>query len=176
MTAFDSAFQAAAAVGITVCVASGDNGSSDGVTDGADHVDFQLGRIIPIYKGKGSQEPQFSWFSGGSRMRIIQGVLARHAASDFPFCVSANHASEASTMPRKARKPRLYTKATAAEANYAAALTRNFGNGAGRARYDRAHNGSQPGHPLHPLYVAKSEASDAWYGEISAADARSPAS
>jgi kumamolisin len=39
-TAFDSAFQAAAAMGITVCVASGDNGSSDGVTDGADHVDF----------------------------------------------------------------------------------------------------------------------------------------
>lgn len=39
-TAFDEAFQAAAALGITVCVASGDNGSSDGVTDGADHVDF----------------------------------------------------------------------------------------------------------------------------------------
>jgi kumamolisin len=39
-TAFDSAFQAAAAMGITVCVASGDNGSSDGVADGADHVDF----------------------------------------------------------------------------------------------------------------------------------------
>jgi kumamolisin len=40
MTAFDSAFQAAAAMGITVCVASGDNGSSDGVDDGANHVDF----------------------------------------------------------------------------------------------------------------------------------------
>jgi len=40
MTAMDSAFQAAATMGITVCVASGDSGSSDGVTDGADHVDF----------------------------------------------------------------------------------------------------------------------------------------
>jgi kumamolisin len=40
LTAFDSAFQSAAALGITVCVASGDNGSSDGLTDGADHVDF----------------------------------------------------------------------------------------------------------------------------------------
>jgi kumamolisin len=40
MTAFDSAFQAAAAMGITVCVASGDNGSSDGVADGSNHVDF----------------------------------------------------------------------------------------------------------------------------------------
>jgi kumamolisin len=38
--AFDSAFQAAATMGITVCVASGDNGSTDGVNDGADHVDF----------------------------------------------------------------------------------------------------------------------------------------
>jgi kumamolisin len=40
MTAFDQAFQAAAALGITVCVAAGDNGSSDGVNDGANHVDF----------------------------------------------------------------------------------------------------------------------------------------
>jgi kumamolisin len=40
LTAFDSAFQAAAAMGVTVCVASGDNGSSDGVGDGANHVDF----------------------------------------------------------------------------------------------------------------------------------------
>jgi kumamolisin len=40
MTAYDSAFQAAAAMGVTVCVASGDNGSGDGVNDGADHVDF----------------------------------------------------------------------------------------------------------------------------------------
>jgi len=40
MTAFDQAFQAAAAMGITICVASGDSGSSDGVNDGADHVDF----------------------------------------------------------------------------------------------------------------------------------------
>jgi kumamolisin len=40
MTAMDDAFQAAAAMGITVCAASGDNGSSDGVADGSDHVDF----------------------------------------------------------------------------------------------------------------------------------------
>ena len=39
-TAFDQAFQDAATMGITVCVASGDNGSSDGATDGGDHVDF----------------------------------------------------------------------------------------------------------------------------------------
>lgn len=40
MTQFDQAFQAAAAVGVTVCVAAGDNGSADGVNDGQSHVDF----------------------------------------------------------------------------------------------------------------------------------------
>jgi len=40
MTAMDEAFQAAASLGVSVCVASGDSGSSDGVGDGQDHVDF----------------------------------------------------------------------------------------------------------------------------------------
>jgi kumamolisin len=39
-TAFDEAFQAAVALGLTVCVASGDNGSGDSVNDGQNHVDF----------------------------------------------------------------------------------------------------------------------------------------
>ncbi len=40
MTAFDDACQSAAALGVTITTASGDSGSSDGVSDGADHVDF----------------------------------------------------------------------------------------------------------------------------------------
>jgi len=40
MTSMDEAFQEAATLGVTICVAAGDNGSSDGVTDGGDHVDF----------------------------------------------------------------------------------------------------------------------------------------
>ncbi|WP_084080432.1 S53 family peptidase [Edaphobacter aggregans] len=40
MAAFDAACQSAAALGVTITVASGDNGSSDGVTDGQNHVDF----------------------------------------------------------------------------------------------------------------------------------------
>jgi len=40
MAAFDSAAQDAAALGVTICAASGDNGSGDGVSDGANHVDF----------------------------------------------------------------------------------------------------------------------------------------
>ena len=40
MTQYDQAFQAAAAMGVTICVASGDTGSSDSVSDGKPHVDF----------------------------------------------------------------------------------------------------------------------------------------
>jgi kumamolisin len=40
MTSFDQAFQSAAALGVTVCCASGDNGSGDGEADGKAHVDF----------------------------------------------------------------------------------------------------------------------------------------
>jgi kumamolisin len=40
MNAFDQAFQDAALLGVTVCVAAGDNGSGDGLQDGVAHVDF----------------------------------------------------------------------------------------------------------------------------------------
>jgi kumamolisin len=40
MTALDAACQSAAALGITITVAAGDNGSTDGATDGQNHVDF----------------------------------------------------------------------------------------------------------------------------------------
>ncbi|MFN2461391.1 MAG: protease pro-enzyme activation domain-containing protein [Candidatus Velthaea sp.] len=40
MQQFDAAFADAATMGVTVCCASGDNGSGDGVTDGKAHVDF----------------------------------------------------------------------------------------------------------------------------------------
>jgi kumamolisin len=39
-TALDQAIQDAAALGVTVSAAAGDNGSSDGVSDGASHADF----------------------------------------------------------------------------------------------------------------------------------------
>jgi len=40
MTSMDEACQAAAAMGVTICVAAGDDGSTDGATDGLSHVDF----------------------------------------------------------------------------------------------------------------------------------------
>jgi kumamolisin len=40
LTEFNTLFEDAATLGVTVCAASGDNGSTDGVTDGLQHVDF----------------------------------------------------------------------------------------------------------------------------------------
>ena len=40
LQSYNSALEAASAVGVSVCVAAGDNGSTDGITDGLQHVDF----------------------------------------------------------------------------------------------------------------------------------------
>ena len=62
-TAMDDAFQAAAAMGITVCVASGDNGSSDGAAGAGDNVDF------PASSG-------FALACGGTSLRAQQSSIA----------------------------------------------------------------------------------------------------
>jgi kumamolisin len=40
LESYNSALEAASAVGVSVCIAAGDNGSTDGVSDGLQHVDF----------------------------------------------------------------------------------------------------------------------------------------
>jgi len=40
LNSFNEAFKAAAVLGVTICIASGDQGSSDSMTDGKVHVDF----------------------------------------------------------------------------------------------------------------------------------------
>jgi kumamolisin len=59
---FDEAFQAAGAMGVTVCVASGDNGSSDGVNDGNNHVDFPA-------------SSSFALGCGGTTLRASNGQI-----------------------------------------------------------------------------------------------------
>jgi kumamolisin len=58
ISAMDAAFQAAAAMGITVCVAAGDNGSSDGVAGGGDHVDFPASSPFALACGGTSLKAQ----------------------------------------------------------------------------------------------------------------------
>jgi kumamolisin len=57
MDAMEQALQQAATLGVTVCVASGDNGSSDGVNDGANHVDFPASSPYSLACG-GTSLPQ----------------------------------------------------------------------------------------------------------------------
>ncbi len=73
--AMDQAFQAAAALGVTVCCAAGDNGSTDGVTDGKAHVDFPAsspyalacgGTNLAAANGKVTSEVVWNNPSGGS--------------------------------------------------------------------------------------------------------------
>ena len=64
MTAMDEAFQAAATLGITICAASGDNGSSDGVADGGDHVDFPASSSFALACGGTSLKATSSAISG----------------------------------------------------------------------------------------------------------------
>ncbi len=90
MQSFDSAFQVAAAMNVTVCAASGDNGSSDGVADGANHVDFPSSS--PHVTGCGGTTLQASgtkissesvWNNGASGGSTGGGFSTFFAAPDF---------------------------------------------------------------------------------------------
>ncbi len=66
MTAMDEALQAAATMGITVCVASGDNGSGDGATGGGDHVDFPA-------------SSPYALACGGTSLRATSGTVTNES-------------------------------------------------------------------------------------------------
>jgi kumamolisin len=63
MTTMEQAFVAAAAMGVTVTVAAGDNGSSDGVSDGLAHVDFPASAPHALA-------------CGGTTLEITDGAIA----------------------------------------------------------------------------------------------------
>ncbi len=63
MSQMEQAFVAAAAMGVTVTVAAGDNGSSDGASDGLQHADFPAS--APHALG-----------CGGTRLKIVDAAIA----------------------------------------------------------------------------------------------------
>ncbi len=74
MTAMDSACQDAATLGVSICIASGDNGATDGETDGQDHVDFPAsspsvlgcgGTLLEANDGKIVEEDVWNDLSAG---------------------------------------------------------------------------------------------------------------
>lgn len=64
LASYNQAFKMASTVGITVCCAAGDSGSSDGVSDGKNHVDFP------------SSSP-YVLACGGTKLTAESGVITR---------------------------------------------------------------------------------------------------
>ena len=62
MASFDQALQTAAALGVTVCAAAGDNGSADSLADGLAHADFPA-------------SSPFMLACGGTRLDVVDGVI-----------------------------------------------------------------------------------------------------
>ncbi|MEO8970568.1 MAG: S53 family peptidase [Ktedonobacteraceae bacterium] len=103
MQAMDAAFQAAAAIGVTVCVAAGDNGSSDGVTDGLAHVDFPASSPYALACGgtrletaNNSAPTETVWNDGtnsatGGGISDVFDLPTWQANAKVPPSVNANH-------------------------------------------------------------------------------------
>jgi kumamolisin len=78
MEQINESLMEAANIGVTVCVAAGDDGSSDGITDGTAYVDFPSSSPYALAVGgttipaKGVQQPDVVWFEGDG-LRADQG-------------------------------------------------------------------------------------------------------
>ena len=95
LQSYNSALEAASAVGVTVCIAAGDDGSTDGVTDGLQHVDFPAsspyalacggthlaGSGSTITERGGVGRPSQRWGDGRRRQRHLP---ASHLAGGCP--------------------------------------------------------------------------------------------
>jgi kumamolisin len=66
LSTYDQAFQDAALLGVTICAASGDGGSSDGETDGLAHVDFPASSPHVLA-------------CGGTRLESTAGAISRES-------------------------------------------------------------------------------------------------
>jgi kumamolisin len=95
MRAMDEAFQEAAALGVTVCSAAGDNGSTDGLNDGRLHVDFPASSPYALACGGtrlegtgGTIMKEIVWNAGGSGGATGGGVSD---AFDLPKWQSQAH-------------------------------------------------------------------------------------
>jgi kumamolisin len=90
MQQIDQTLQDAAMLGMTVCVAAGDDGSSDAITDGHAHVDFPSssphalavgGTTIP---SKGTTQPDIVWKEGDGLRADNGGSTGGGVSVEFP--------------------------------------------------------------------------------------------
>jgi len=87
MQQFDVAFQTAAALGVTVCVAAGDSGSADGETDQLAHVDFPASSPHALA-------------CGGTKLIAAAGVIAEEVVwNEGPSSATGGGISDAFAVP-----------------------------------------------------------------------------
>jgi kumamolisin len=89
MTQVNDSLKAAALLGVTVCVASGDDGSSAAVKDGHAHVVFPASSPYVLAVGgttiKGTSQPDVCWFEGdGVRDSTNGGSTGGGVSAIFP--------------------------------------------------------------------------------------------
>jgi kumamolisin len=91
MTALDNACAAAAAMGVTVCVASGDGGSSDGVSDGEPHADFPASSPhalgcggTTITAANGAIASEVAWSDSGGGVSDVFALPSWQASAKVP--------------------------------------------------------------------------------------------
>jgi len=83
MTSFNQAFQTAAALGVTVCCASGDNGSNDNVDDGQVHVDFPASSPFVLACGGTTLKTQANKIQSEEVWQDLQGGATGGGISQF---------------------------------------------------------------------------------------------
>ncbi len=110
-TALDSACQAAALLGVTITVAAGDNGSTDGVTDGANHVDFPASSPHVLACGGTKITASGSTLSGEvvwNELSANEGATGGGVSTVFPlptWQANANVPAPAASANKKRKKP-----------------------------------------------------------------------
>ncbi len=96
MTQVNETLQEAAMIGVTVCLAAGDDGSSDAIADGHAHVDFPGsspyvlsvgGTTIPVKNGK---QPDIAWKEGDGLRADNGGSTGGGCSAIFPRPVWQN--------------------------------------------------------------------------------------
>lgn len=90
MEQINQTLQDAAMIGVTVCVAAGDDGSSDAVSDGLAHVDFPSSSPFALAVGgttipaKGVQQPDILWKEGDGLRSDNGGSTGGGVSAIFP--------------------------------------------------------------------------------------------
>ena len=111
ITALDSACQAAALLGVSITVAAGDNGSTDGVTDGANHVDFPASSPHVLACGGTRITASGTTLSSEvvwNELTANEGATGGGISSVFPLPTwqrNANVPTTAATANRRKKKP-----------------------------------------------------------------------